>query len=145
MAMDLAQVATFEFDERTKVFKFDDIFFNLYRTNAVREGGYQMSADRYFKEFIHPEDLPRVLDFMSSGEELFQSNGSAQIEHRFIRRDGEVRDIVVRIARPQLKDSKNTVVACGVSHDITELKQAKEITEAHRRCREALNDQSGSD
>ena len=35
MAMELAQVATFEFDEKTRVFKFDDVFFHLYRTDAV--------------------------------------------------------------------------------------------------------------
>jgi hypothetical protein len=134
MAMELAQVATFEFDEKAKVFKFDDVFFHLYRTEAAREGGYHMTPDKYFKEFVHPEDLPRVLEFMSSGEAMFSSDGVAQIEHRIIRRDGEVRDIVVRIGKVVIDGKSNSVVACGVSHDITELKRAKEITEAHNRC-----------
>ena len=64
MAMELAQVATFEFDEKTKIFKFDDVFFHLYRTDAAREGGYYMTPDKYFREFVHPNGLPRVLEFM---------------------------------------------------------------------------------
>ena len=64
------------------------------------------------------------------------------MEHRIIRRDGEVRDIVVRIGKVVLDGKSNSVVACGVSHDITELKKAKEFTEAHNRCIQALNDPS---
>jgi DNA-binding response OmpR family regulator len=42
MAMDLARIVTFELDPRTNKFMFDDAFFDLYKTNVSKEGGYSM-------------------------------------------------------------------------------------------------------
>jgi DNA-binding response OmpR family regulator len=124
MAMDLARVATFEFDVRADQFRFDDLFYHLYKTDAFKEGGYVMGLDKYFREFIHPEDLGRVLEFMRGGCEHLSPGGYAEIEHRIIRRDGEVRYIIVRVGKIDDPNGKPLTVY-GISYDITDLKRAK--------------------
>lgn len=123
MAMDLAKVATFEFDVRSNQFKFDDLFYRLYSTDAINEGGYVMGPDKYFKEFIHPDDLRRVLLFMRGGTDHLAQGGYSEIEHRIIRRDGEVRDIIVRVGKITDSSGKPLTVF-GISYDVTDLRRA---------------------
>lgn len=123
MAMDLARVATFEFDVRTNQFRFDDLFYRMYSTDAFSEGGHVMEPDKYFKEFVHPDDLSRVLQFMRGGTDHLPPGGFTEIEHRIIRRDGEVRDIIVRVGK--ITDSNGKpVTVYGISYDVTDLRKA---------------------
>lgn len=47
IAMDMARIASWEYDGRTHLFKFDDIFYELYGTDAIQEGGYIVSPETY--------------------------------------------------------------------------------------------------
>lgn len=84
-----------------------------------------MSARRYAEEFVHPDDA-----WMLSLEvETLVGNMGAddfrQLEHRIVRRDGEVRHIVVcyKLQRNAKGEPRKTL---GVNQDITERKLAEE-------------------
>ncbi|MDW5562080.1 MAG: response regulator [Methanomassiliicoccus sp.] len=116
MAIDLAKIASWEFDVRTNLYVFDDIFYELLGTTAECEGGYTMDAETYLREFVHPEDVERVLEFMMTGTR-WQCD-YLQIEHRMMRRDGEVRDVIVRVGL--LKDAcGNVLKVVGINQDVT--------------------------
>ena len=122
-AMAQAQLAYWEMDAATRTFTFNDQFYALYATTAAREGGYQMPAETYAREFLPPDEqqlVPHDAARLLSGElEEFKQ------EHRIRRRDGELRHIVVRVT--VVRDATGRVVGTrGSNQDITGHKQAEE-------------------
>ncbi|MEI6797402.1 MAG: PAS domain S-box protein, partial [Methanomassiliicoccales archaeon] len=97
MAMELTGMAQWEMDMATGMFTFNDQFYALYATTAEREGGNLMRPERYLREFVHPEDVPKVQEVMQTNLTSLHSPHYAEIEHRIIRRDGEVRHFLIRI------------------------------------------------
>ena len=131
LAMDQARLSYWEMDAATSTFTFNDRFYALYGTTAVREGGYQMAAAVYAREFLPLEEEHLVAD--SVGLLLAGDIDELQREHRIRRRDGELRDILVRIN--VVRDATGQVVGTrGTNQDITERKQAEE--QLHRLNRE---------
>jgi PAS domain S-box-containing protein len=117
MAIDLARIASWEYDVRTNLYRFDDIFYELLGTTADKEGGHTMDTETYLREFVHPEDANEVLSFMMRGQSDWPCEYQ-QMCHRMVRRDGEVRVVVVRVGL--LKDANGMVIkVVGVNQDIT--------------------------
>jgi DNA-binding NarL/FixJ family response regulator len=119
LAMDLAKIASWEFDPGTKMFKFDDNFYGLYGTDLHHEGVSVLSPEAYISRFIHPDDRSIVVDWIKKGDETIGPDGYAQIEHRIIRKNGEVRWVVVRVGA-LLGPDGCLVKVCGVSRDVTD-------------------------
>ncbi|MDD1676106.1 MAG: PAS domain S-box protein, partial [Methanomicrobiales archaeon] len=118
-AMDIGQIVNWEFDVLTGTFTFNDQFYALYGTTADREGGYQMPAPDYVREFVHPDDVIHVTQVIGAVASVSDPNYSMQVEHRIIRRDGTVRHIVVRFG--VLMDvSGHLVKTFGINQDITD-------------------------
>ncbi|HTY15288.1 MAG TPA: PAS domain S-box protein, partial [Methanoregulaceae archaeon] len=142
-AMDLAHLANWEFNNQTRLFTFNDRFYELYGTTAEREGGYLMPADIYFREFIHPDDYCQINTDIKRIKDIPDSIAIFQKEHRIIRRDGEIRHIIVRTKRSIDKNS-GIVTIHGVNQDITEVRRAEDQkrTTLHRldRTISTLND-----
>ncbi len=132
-AMDLARLVNWEFDVGTGIFTFDDRFYALFGTTAVQEGGYQMTAETYAREFLHPDDQHLVADEVKKDIETTDPHYQSTIEHRIIRRNGEVRYVQVRIGIT--KDAQGrTIKTHGTNQDITDLKRAEEgLRESHDR------------
>jgi PAS domain S-box-containing protein len=125
-AMDMALLGHWEFNPATGIFTFNDRFYALYGTTAEREGGYQMSAEAYAREFLYPEDVHIVADEIAKALAITDMDAGWALEHRIRRRDGEMRHIVVRIS--VVKNSEGlTIKTRGVNQDITERKRAEEI------------------
>lgn len=123
-AMDLADLVNWELDVDTGTFTFNDRFYALYGTSAEREGGYQMPVEVYAETFVHPDERDVVAQEVST-----DSNYRSYLEHRIVRRDGEVRHIVVRYVRT--KDDDGRTVDYGANQDITERKNAeRDLAEA---------------
>jgi len=125
-AMDLAVIGHWEFDVQSNCFTFNDHFYALYGTTAKREGGYVMPAEIYYREFCHPDDLDIIAEEIGK-QQASSSSGenSLHMEHRIVRRDGEVRHIVVRCGF--IRDAAGQIIKSqGANQDITEIKQIEE-------------------
>ena len=53
-AMEIANLASWEFDIFNDCYIFNDRFYTMIGTSAIKEGGYTMSSEDYFNRFIHP-------------------------------------------------------------------------------------------
>jgi len=131
LALSLAQMGhwegsfTLENDIIEGTFTFNDQFYEIYGTSAEREGGYQMEVGKYARELVHPDDGWMVADEISKIFKNPDPDNATHLEHRIIRRDGEVRYIAVRYI--QLRNSQGEPVkTIGINQDITERKQAEE-------------------
>ena len=125
LAMDLGEFASWEYDVRTKTYIFNDRFYMLYGTDVKREGGYHMLAETYIREFMHPDDIDRVREhFRNFVYSTTFAGDVREVEHRIIRRDGQVRTILVKAS--SYRDLKgNRLRDFGVNQDITRYKQAE--------------------
>ena len=142
-AMDMAHMADWEFDVETGIFTFNDRFYELYATTAAREGGYQMPAGVYMREFTHPDDVAIVADEIAKALARPEPGYFALREHRIIRRDGEIRYIIVRI-RVTKDSTGQTTGTHGANQDITDRKRSenalRESEERYRTLIEQLPD-----
>jgi two-component system, cell cycle sensor histidine kinase and response regulator CckA len=119
-AMELAGLVSWKLDVAAGEYTFNDRFYALLGTTAEREGGYVMDRTRYLREFVHPDDLERAT--APNGE--FPANPlQSGPEHRVIRRDGRVLDVMAMAQLRHTPDGKTEIY--GALQDITERKQAE--------------------
>ena len=122
-AMEQAQLAHWERDDATNTFTFNDRFYALYGTTGEREGGYQMPAEVYAREFLPAEEQHVVADDVARLR--LEGMDGFQTEHRIRRRDGELRHILVRTTA--IRDAAGRAVGTrGTNQDITERKLAED-------------------
>jgi len=121
-AMDLAHIVYWESDPVARTYVFNDPFYACYGTTAEQEGGYLMTAEDYAQRFVHPDDLPAYYRFVEENALRPGPESVADLEHRIVRRDGEVRHILAR-TRVVKDDSGRIVKRYGANQDITEHKQ----------------------
>ncbi|HEX2964692.1 MAG TPA: PAS domain S-box protein, partial [Syntrophorhabdaceae bacterium] len=124
-AMELAKIVYWEADPADTTFVFNDPFYTFYGTTAEKEGGYRMTMEEYFKRFVHPDDRLNVSQMVAQRLSTSELEIHNDIEHRIVRRDGEMRHILVR-ARAVRDRSGHTIKLFGANQDITERKQSEE-------------------
>lgn len=124
LAADLARLAPWEYSEGTRRYKFNDSFYAIYGTDVATEGEL-MAPEVYVKEFVHPDDAALVKDCYEKANASKQPDYVNQVEHRIIRRDGEVRWIVSR-HRTIRDEHGRTIHRFGANQDITERKLTEE-------------------
>ncbi|MDU2063289.1 MAG: EAL domain-containing protein [Sporomusaceae bacterium] len=121
VAAGLASLGPWEYTPSTGLFTFSDEFYNIYATNVANEG-LSMSWDHYAQEFVHPEDLwmlKNEQNFLLSSERVEAIEPVDDLVHRIIRRDGQVRTVLVR--RFAVKDAAGRFIKVyGTNQDITE-------------------------
>lgn len=125
LAMDLADMVSWELDIATGTFTFGERFYSLYGTSAEREGGHRMTVQAYATQFVHPEDAWMVADEVDKLFKADEPDYAAQLEHRIVRRDGEIRHIVVRY-RLIRDEMGRPVKTFGANQDITDRKRTEE-------------------
>jgi two-component system, cell cycle sensor histidine kinase and response regulator CckA len=124
-AMDLAKIAYWEVDLESLELVFNDPFYQLLHTKAEQEGGYRMAVDEYGRRFIHPEDLEAF--FANHRENLtkLEQQDLFQFEHRALRRDGEIVNILSRTRI--IRDGEGRITRIfGSNQDVTEARRAEE-------------------
>jgi signal transduction histidine kinase len=136
VAMDLAKLVYWDMDLARGVFIFNDSFYALYSTSAELEGGDIMKIDDYTDRFVHPEDKVRVAKIIE--QNMSSPIGTGQTEHRIVRRDGQVRDIVVCIEVERDQTGRPFHVY-GANQDITDRKKAEVTLERANRKLNLLN------
>jgi PAS domain S-box-containing protein len=124
-AADLAHLVNWELDVATGIFTFDDRFYTLYGTTAELEGGNQIPAEVYARKFVHPDDQYMVANEVNKAIQATDPGYVSQVEHRIIRRDGEIRHIVVRFGITKDANGR-TIRTHGGNQDITDRKQMED-------------------
>ena len=133
--MEMARITYWEGSEIERNFTFNDAFYNFMGTTAEREGGYTMAYEKYVASFVHPDDAETVFQNIRD-KYAFASGEMVTDEHRIVRRDGQVRHVLVRLH--PIKDEKTGEVSSvhGSHQDITEgrlLQEALQESEAKYR------------
>jgi PAS domain S-box-containing protein len=123
LALDVARVVYWEYDPEADQFVLDDHFYSMYGTDSAHEGT-RISPDEYLKRFVHPEDWQKVEPILKMRKELIQKDTRITVEHRVIRRGGQIRHILVRTSTVYEGAGRRRVM--GANQDITELKMAEE-------------------
>ena len=138
-AMDLANMVNWECDIRKGVLTFDGRFSKLYGWNVEHKGIHSMTAEKYMREIVHPEDRGILTMEDERTRNTTDPNYVSKREYRIIRGDGDIRYIEMCVG--VTKDAGGrTIKTHGVNQDITERKKAEE---ALRRANYQLNLLSG--
>jgi PAS domain S-box-containing protein len=121
-ALEIANLAPWEYDIASDLFTLNDHFYRLFRTTAEEVGGYTMSSEEHGRRFVHPDD--RIGPINEILEAIDPDSGKF-LEHRVIYGDGTVGYMFVKIF--VARDSQGKAVrAYGVNQDITERKQVED-------------------
>jgi PAS domain S-box-containing protein len=123
-ALSTARMGTWSLDLGTMVFKFTDEFYELLRTSALEQGGYQMSARHYAESFIPAEQRDVVAHGIEAARASTESNYRKELDHPVILADGSRGRL--RVVYRMLCDEEgrpNRLV--GVNQDITERHEAE--------------------
>jgi len=126
LALKIAHLGAWEYDIANDLFTFNDEFYAIYRTDASKVGGYQMTAAEYVKRFVYPDDVDIVRNEIREISEMGNQNQIRQLEHRIIYADGNIGHIAVCLA-VIIDKNGNTIRNYGINQDITERKHAEEI------------------
>ena len=118
LAAELAHLGSWEYDEETDLFELGDDFYAVLETDEAREGRFIASAT-YIREFVHPDDKWIVVNEIMKTKEAHDHNYSSQLQHRVIRRDGEVRTVVAQV-RSATGVNGNVFKHYGAIQDITD-------------------------
>jgi len=131
-AMDIASIVYWEVDPIDYMFVLNDSFYTLYGTNVEQERGYRVTAEDFLKRFVHPDDHSFFYRFVEQNISRPGSDFVADIEHRVIIHDEEVRYTLARV-RIVRDDSGRIVRIYGANQDITERKRMEEeVLRAHK-------------
>jgi PAS domain S-box-containing protein len=123
-ALNLARLAYWEFDLATQMFTFNDQFYTLYGTTAREQGGYQMPASEFARQFVQPEDTAAVGIEIQRAIETTDPDYTAQFVSRNLSAVGTEMHVLVQIK--VAKDAQGrTIRLYGTNQDITERRLAE--------------------
>jgi PAS domain S-box-containing protein len=107
LAAKLAHLGPWGYDPEKRVFIFNDEFYAILGTSVQREGA-TMAPQKYIKEFIHPDDANLITPGSPRIQALPGLDNTTRVEHRIIRRDGQVRYVAV-LSR-LIKDTSGKII-----------------------------------
>lgn len=129
LAMDVADMAFWEFDIPTHTFIFDDRFYALYGTSCGCEGGYRMPFERYFREFLPADEAAAIMRAVGQHLKRIKYMPPAsfpndklerqRFEYRIVKRTGEIRHMLAIVCH--FHDANGDIVRVfGANQDVTE-------------------------
>jgi PAS domain S-box-containing protein len=141
-AMRITRLAFWEMDPALNKLLLNDQFFLLHHTSPEREGGYTLPFETYTRQFIHPEDLPFVVDRISKLLNPENADTTDMYDQRIVCRDGGIRVHSVQVN--MMRDEQGIVrKVFGVNQDVTETRQAEvELVEAKKAAEHANKSKS---
>ena len=118
-AMEIANLAPWEFDLKNYIYTFNDYFYRILGTTARKMGGYTLSFDEFSSTFVHPDDISLVHEISSESVKSDDPDAIWQFRHRILCDDGKVGYVSVRfiIVRDENGEAVKTY---GIMQDITE-------------------------
>ncbi|MDF1824016.1 MAG: PAS domain S-box protein [Verrucomicrobiales bacterium] len=134
-SMKIARLSHWDYDTVEGLFKFNDHFYDLFRTTAVNEGGYSMSLGQVLQRFCHPEDVGKLESVVRKVSAARERDVAIQLEHRVVYGDEQVGHVAVQIFVVKDEEGRNIKIY-GVNQDITEKKLAEQaMQEVEQRSR----------
>ena len=122
--MRLAQLADWEYDVASGCFTFNAGCYALLGTTVEREGGERMPAKVFTQTFMHPDDAHLVAEEILKAVAATDPDHRSQFEFRVIRRDREVRHLVVDVGISR-SVREQAVELYGAVQDITDRKKSE--------------------
>ena len=143
MTMNVAQLGPWEIDVARRCFIVNDQIYELYKTTAEREGGYEIPIDVYLSEFVLQDDASVIAEEIAKASAPGSTFRNQEIDYRIIRRDGEIRNMMIRFFTE--RDEQGALIKVyGINQDITERiraeKALRESEEKYRLLAENSND-----
>ncbi|MBN1408872.1 MAG: PAS domain S-box protein, partial [Calditrichaceae bacterium] len=120
-AMNIAQMAHWEYDVEEDRFIFNDEFYYIFHTDIKRMGTYHLSPEQYADAFFFPEDKHIVRDELNKALKAVDANYIHRLEHRIKKTNGQIGYISVHIFVDK-DNAGNTIKTYGVNQDITRYK-----------------------
>ncbi len=134
-ALNIAQLATWEFDLKTQKLTLDELHFRWMNTSKEALGGYTLPFKDWAEKYVLPEDLPRVLAESEKIKTAEDEDYRAAYEYRMKPVMEEIRYLQVTIRG--IRDDKGKMVkAVGTTQDVTERKKAELAEKALRERKE---------
>ena len=124
-ALEIANLAPWEYNVAEDLFTLNDHFYKLFRTTADEVGGYTMSSGEFARRFFHPDEVPAFEERLHESGEERDPDLRQRSEHRIIYGDGTPG--YISVIPSDVKDSQGkTVHIYGVNQDVTEQKRMEE-------------------
>jgi len=130
-ALELGNLAYWEFDIPRQIFHLNDQYLALLGTSVAQEGGYEISASNFIHRFVHPEDVSIVAEEIRKGIETTDPNYRNMAEFRLKRVDGKIIHVLVSFGIDKDENGR-TVLGYGTNQDITERKHTEQALEIER-------------
>lgn len=122
-AAQIARLAYWEYDVPTRLFTFNDQFYDLFKLKAEEIGGYQITAMRYEELFVHPDDKELVRNETVKAVKSSDPNYNYRFEYRVLYQGATVGHVAVHYFITKDANGK-TIKVFGTIQDITEQKKA---------------------
>ena len=120
-AIDMAKIGMWEFDQKRMGFLPDESFYSLLKTSSEEEGSF-LTIQEYNSRFVHPDDVKESSDAVQNA--IKENKNTFSVQHRIIRKDGEIRYVVARFLFVKNDDGKR-IRSIGLLQDITHIKRAE--------------------
>ena len=124
-AMEAARMASWEFDNTSGIFTFNDAYYRFLETTLEEEGSYLVPETNFVEKFVHPEDASGMQRQIQAGFDTLDPNYRSEFESRLRKPNGTYRSVLVSL-RVEKDALGKTVRMFGTNQDITERKQAQE-------------------
>jgi len=130
-ALELGNLAYWEFDIPRQIFHLNDQYLALLGTSVAQEGGYEIPVSSFIHRFVHPEDVSVVAEEIRKGIETTDPNYRNMAEFRLKRVDGKIIHVLVSFGIDKDENGR-TVLGYGTNQDITERKHTEQALEIER-------------
>ena len=134
-ALNIAKLATWEFDLKTGKLTLDELHFKWMNTSKEALGGYSLPFKDWAEKYVLPEDLPNVIAEAEKIKTTDEDDYRASYEYRMKPVMEEVRYLQVTIRG--IRDDKGKMTkAVGTTQDVTDRKKAELAEKALRERKE---------
>lgn len=117
-AVDIANLAPWEYDVFKDEFQFNDQFYKIFRTNVEKVGSYTISSSEYMHRFVHPDDQHMVVSEITKAMSAKDQNYVRNLEHKILYDDGQTG--IISVSFYVIVDGNGKVIRTyGVNQDIT--------------------------
>ena len=122
-AAQIARLAYWEYDVASRMFTFNDQFYDIFKLTVGEIGGYQITAMRYEELFIYPDDKDLVRNETVKAIKSSDSNYNYRFEYRILLSEGIIGHVAVHYFITQDASGK-TIKVFGTIQDISDHKKA---------------------